>query len=91
MFIYINFLVIVQSLPGMPAYDIDTLLFLDRGSKPLGRIFDVLGPVTEPFYAVRFNSFDHASDSGVKPGTPVFCAPYNSDHTAYVFVSELLK
>lgn len=75
----------------MPAYDIDTLLFLDRGNKPLGRIFDVLGPVTEPFYAVRFNSYEQAMEAGVKPGTAVFCAPYNTQHTAYVFVSELLK
>lgn len=84
------FIVIVQSLRGTPACDIDTLFFLNRGNKPLGRVFDVLGPVSEPLYAIRFNSYEQALEAGVKPGTPVYCAP-RTPHTSYVFVSELMK
>jgi H/ACA ribonucleoprotein complex non-core subunit NAF1 len=39
--------------------DIDSVLFVDRGKRALGRIFDVFGPVTKPFYAVRFNDSNH--------------------------------
>lgn len=39
------FSVIVQSLPNKPSLDLDTVLFLDNGTKVLGQIFDVFGQV----------------------------------------------
>jgi len=39
---------------GPPALDIDTVLCTaDR--VPIGRVFDVFGPVLRPFYSVRYN------------------------------------
>ena len=52
-------LVVIESLPGNPAIDIDSVLFLDHGKRALGRVFDVIGPVALPYYCVRFNSKDH--------------------------------
>ncbi|XP_075980190.1 uncharacterized protein LOC142979247 [Anticarsia gemmatalis] len=83
-------LVIVRALPETPAVDLDSILFLDNGSKALGRVFDVFGPVTEPHYCVRFNSAEHVRERGAAPGQDVFIAP-RSQHTNYVFLSELMK
>lgn len=83
-------LVIVRALPETPAVDLDTILFLENGSKALGRVFDVFGPVTEPHYCVRFNSAEHVRARGAAPGMDVYVAP-RSKHTSYVFLSELMK
>ncbi|KAJ8712136.1 hypothetical protein PYW07_004978 [Mythimna separata] len=83
-------LVIVRALPETPAVDLDSVLFLDNGSKALGRVFDVFGPITEPHYCVRFNSVEHVRERGAQPGMDVFIAP-QSQHTNYVFLSELMK
>lgn len=83
-------LVIVRAAPETAAVDLDTVLFLDKGSKALGRVFDVFGPVTEPHYCVRFNSVEHVRERGAQPGMDVFIAP-QSQHTNYVFLSELMK
>lgn len=74
----------------MPAYDIDTLLFLDRGKKALGQIFDVIGPVASPLYVVRFNNPDMIQANNIQKGAPVYCAP-NTEHTQYVFVKQLME
>lgn len=86
-------LIVVQGAKGMPALDIDTLLFVDGGKRALGRVFDVLGPVAEPLYAVRFNSEQEAKDiaAAFPAPSPVYCAPNNPQHTAFVFLSQLLK
>ncbi|KAJ8714888.1 hypothetical protein PYW08_004869 [Mythimna loreyi] len=83
-------LVIVRALPETPAVDLDSVLFLDNGSKALGKVFDVFGPITEPHYCVRFNSVEHVRERGVQPGMDVYIAP-QSQHTNYVFLSELMK
>ncbi|KAG8226084.1 hypothetical protein J437_LFUL006391 [Ladona fulva] len=83
-------LAVIQALPNTPALDIDSVLFLDHGKTTLGKIFDVLGPVKEPFYTVRFNSEHHARERGVTVGVDVFCAP-RTDHTSYVFLTEMMK
>lgn len=80
----------VESLPNMPAYDQDTLLFLDKGKQPLGYIFDVIGPVSQPLYAIRFNNEQEIQALNVSKGLPVFSAP-KTEHTQYVFVQELMK
>ncbi|XP_013200924.1 H/ACA ribonucleoprotein complex non-core subunit NAF1 [Amyelois transitella] len=83
-------LVIVRAFPETPAVDLDSVLFLENGAKTLGKVFDVFGPVTEPHYCVRFNSAEHVSTRGVRPGADVFIAP-ESSHTSYVFLSQLMK
>ncbi|GBP10446.1 hypothetical protein EVAR_76313_1 [Eumeta japonica] len=83
-------LVTVRAMPGTPAVDLDSVLFLDKGAKPLGKVFDVFGPVTEPYYCVRFNSNEHVKEKGIEPGMDVYIAP-KSDHTNYVFLSELMR
>lgn len=86
----IYFAVIVQSLPNIPAYDLDTVLFLDRGKRPLGHVYDVMGQVTSPLYAVRFNSKEEIEAMAITKDLPIYSAP-NSEHTQYVFLKELMK
>lgn len=83
-------LVVIESLPGNPALDLDTVLFLDFGKRTLGHIFDVIGPVNQPIYCVRFNSAEHILEKTVSPGMSVFYAP-KTEHTAYVFLEQLMK
>ena len=45
--------VVVKSLPNTAAVDLESVLFLEKGGRALGRVFDVFGPVTRPYYAVR--------------------------------------
>lgn len=81
----------MDSLPGVPAYDLETMLFLERGSKPLGRIFDVMGQVSSPIYVVRFNSEDDIDKHNITKGMQVFSAPNNAEHTQYVFLQQLMQ
>ncbi|CAH4030191.1 H/ACA ribonucleoprotein complex non-core subunit NAF1 [Pieris brassicae] len=83
-------LVVVQGLPETPAVDIDSILFLENGAKPLGQVFDVFGPVSQPHYCVRFNSADHIAERGVDVNMDVFIAP-DTPHTNYVIVQQLMK
>ncbi len=83
-------LVVVRALPGVPAIDLDSVLFLDGGRRSLGRVFDVFGRVAQPFYSVRFNSADHIREKEVSVGEDVFCAP-RTEHTAFVFVEQLRR
>ena len=51
----------------------------------MGPVFDVIGLVTQPFYAVRFN----IDERGVTVGMKVYCAP-KSELTSYVFLEQLM-
>ena len=64
-------LVVVESLLGIPALDLETVLFVNVGQLALGRVFDVIGPVTQPLYVVRFNSKQHIADKGITVGMKV--------------------
>ena len=83
-------LVVVESVPGMPALDLETVLFVEEGGLALGRVFDVIGPVTRPLYVVRFNSAQHVAEKGVSPGQKVYFAP-QSELTSYVFLEQLMR
>lgn len=83
-------LVVIQSFPNTPPLDIDTVLFLDRGQRALGKIFDVFGQVQEPFYSVRFNSREHIQEKDIRREQVVYCAP-QTKYTSYVPVSQLLR
>ncbi|CAB4054882.1 NAF1 [Lepeophtheirus salmonis] len=67
-FSIVDSLVVVKSLPGIPTIDLDSVLFLDRGKIALGSVFDVIGPVNDPFYVVRFNSMKHVESRGIEIG-----------------------
>ncbi|RXG53215.1 H/ACA ribonucleoprotein complex non-core subunit NAF1, partial [Armadillidium vulgare] len=55
-------LVVVKTYPGIPAINLDSILFLDQGKRALGRVDDVFGPIYEPLYVVRFNSPEHIEE-----------------------------
>lgn len=83
-------LVLVDCLPGSVPLDIDTVIFLDKGTKPLGRVFDVLGNINEPLYCVRFNSFNEITEKGIVIGSKVFVAP-RTEHTKFIILANLMK
>lgn len=86
----VNEMVVVQADAQTAALDLETVLFLDKGQRPLGRVFDVMGPVVQPYYCVRFNSKDHVLQKNISVGLPVFFAP-RTEHTSFVFLAELMK
>lgn len=83
-------MVVVKPKPEKPTLNLETVLFLEKGSRVLGRIFDVFGPVKEPYYCVRFNNEDHIKENNIKIGMTVYYWP-NSPYTTLVFLSELAK
>jgi len=83
-------LVVIETFINQPALDIDSVLFVDRGQRALGKIFDVFGSVLKPYYSVRFNDSDHIKSFNVKIKEPVYCAP-KTEYSSYVLVSQLLK
>lgn len=89
-YICIKHLVVVQSFLNTPPLDIDTVLFLDRGQRVLGKIFEVFGPVREPLYCIRFNSREHIKAKNIIKEQVVYCAP-QTEYTSYIHTAELLK
>lgn len=83
-------LLVVESEPGQPPLDLDSVLFRADGTA-LGRVFDVLGPVAAPYYTVRFNSAQELSERALEPGEPVLYAPLHADVTHYVLEAEIRK
>ncbi|XP_058835581.1 H/ACA ribonucleoprotein complex non-core subunit NAF1 [Topomyia yanbarensis] len=83
-------IVIVQSHAGVELLNIDTVLFLEKGKRSLGKIFDVIGQVAAPMYCVLFNSRQEVLDRGIKVGAPVYCAP-QTEHTQFIILSDLMK
>ena len=83
-------MVVVRPKSGKPTLNLDTVLFVERGRRVLGRIFDVFGQVTDPHYCVRFNSSKHIEESKIKPGMNVYYCP-NTEYTTVVFLHELTK
>lgn len=84
------FSVLVESLPNVVPLDLDTVLFLDKGQRPLGKVFDVMGQVHCPIYCVRFNTNQELQDKGIQVGLEVFCAP-SAPCTTFVILPELMK
>jgi len=83
-------LVLVEALRNSIPLDIDSVLFLDNGKKTLGKIFDVIGPVTVPIYCIRFNSHDEVLAKGISVGNKVFCAP-RTEHSSFVILSQIMN
>ena len=87
---HIEEMIVVKSKQNSAALDLESVLFLDKGQRPLGKVFDVIGPVMQPFYCVRFNSKEHVLEKKIEVGMPVFFAP-RTEHTNFVFLAELMK
>lgn len=83
-------LVVIESHPGVPALDLETVLFIEKGAKALGKVFDVIGPVTRPYYVIRFNNDEHIREKGISKGLLVYYAP-RTEHTTFVFLEQLMK
>lgn len=83
-------LVLVSVLPNSMLFDLDTVLFLEKGRKVLGQVFDVLGQVADPLYCVRFNSNEQIKERGINIGDIVYCAP-QTEHTQFVILSKLMQ
>ena len=90
--IYICISVVVESYKDTAALDVGTVLFLEKGKTPLGKIFEVFGPVSEPVYAVRLNNHEEEKkkNGGNMKGLKVYYAP-STEHTTFVFLSEIVK
>lgn len=86
------FLVTIEANQGSPSYDLDTILFVDdqTSKKPLGAIYDVIGPVVAPIYCIRMKNEQEIQDKGIKLNMKVYSAP-KSKYTQYVFLAELRK
>lgn len=83
-------LVLVDSLPGTVPLNLDTVLFLDKGNKALGKVFDVIGNVANPMYCVRFNSNEEIKTKNIEINSIVYVAP-RTEHTSFVCISDLMK
>ena len=87
---WVEELVVIESCAGIPAIDVDSVLFLENGQRALGRVFDVFGPVAQPYYSVRFNSDDHIKEKCLERGMDVFYAP-KSEYTSFIFLEQLMR
>lgn len=81
---------LVESLPNFAAVDIDTVLFLDKGNRTLGQVFDVMGNVAAPIYCVRFNTVQDITAKDIKAGVHVYVAP-QTEYTNFIVLSDLMK
>ena len=90
-------LVVIQSIMNenqlVKPLDEETILF-DSNRKCLGKIFEVFGPVTSPFYSIRFNNSKEIKDNCliVQKGNYIFYAPDSTELTKFIFnVDELRR
>lgn len=80
----------VESVSNFAAVDIDTVLFLEKGNRTLGQVFDVMGNVASPIYCVRFNSSKDIVDRKITIGLKVYAAP-KTEYTNFIVLSDLMK
>lgn len=79
----------MESLPKFAAVDIDTVLFLEKGNRTLGQVFDVMGNVASPIYCVRFNTTQDISTKNITVGLTVYVAP-QTEYTNFIVLSNLM-
>ncbi|CAL8333033.1 unnamed protein product [Merluccius merluccius] len=81
-------LIIVQSLKDTPPLTEDSIIFTsDRLA--VGKVFEVFGPVSSPYYVLRFNSEEEISAKGLVVGCTVFYTPDHKEYTGYVLTKQL--
>ncbi len=89
-------LVVIQSMldenQKTKPLDEETILF-DSKRKCLGKIFEVFGPVTSPFYSIRFNNTKEIKDYGldVQKGAYIYYAPDSNEYTKFIFNIDELR
>ncbi|XP_067247049.1 H/ACA ribonucleoprotein complex non-core subunit NAF1 [Chanodichthys erythropterus] len=81
-------LVIVESYKNTPALNEDSVLF-NKNRNSVGKVFEIFGPVCQPYYVLRFNSHDDIDQKDVKVRDPVYFAPKIKDFTDYIFTERL--
>lgn len=81
---------LVESKAGFAAVDIDTVLFLEKGNRTLGQVFDVMGNVASPIYCVRFNNVQDIRMKNVSVGQTVYVAP-QTEYTNFIVLSDLMQ
>lgn len=87
----VGVLVVIESIKSMPPLDLDSVLFDSNGS-PLGQIFDVFGPITEPHYSIRYNNNEQIIVKNVQKDMPVYFLPENNRSiTKFAFLDEIRK
>ncbi|XP_077156096.1 H/ACA ribonucleoprotein complex non-core subunit NAF1 isoform X2 [Paroedura picta] len=84
----IEHLVIVESLNGLPPVNEDSVLF-KQDHYSIGKVSEVFGPVSHPFYTLQFKSPEHIEAKGIKVHDEVYFAPSVESFTQYVFPEQL--
>ncbi|XP_048476052.1 H/ACA ribonucleoprotein complex non-core subunit NAF1 [Rhincodon typus] len=84
----IDQLVIVKSLKDMPPVNEETILFR-KDNTSVGKVFEVFGPVSQPFYILRFNSAEDVTVKEIKLQQMFYFAPAVKDFTQYIFTEQL--
>uniref|UniRef100_A0A6J0UY55 H/ACA ribonucleoprotein complex non-core subunit NAF1 n=1 Tax=Pogona vitticeps TaxID=103695 RepID=A0A6J0UY55_9SAUR len=80
--------VIIESEKGLPPVNEDTVFFKDDHHS-IGKVFEVFGPVSHPFYVLQFNSPEHIESKGIKIHDAVYFAPSVESFTQYIFPEKL--
>jgi len=55
------------------------------------QVFEVFGPVSSPYYVLRFNSAEEISGKGLVVGSTVFYTPGHKEYTGYLLTKHLRK
>ncbi|XP_062861309.1 H/ACA ribonucleoprotein complex non-core subunit NAF1 isoform X2 [Trichomycterus rosablanca] len=84
----IDQLVIVESKKDSPPINDESVLF-NKNRLSIGKVFEVFGPVCQPYYVLRFNSQEEIEQKDLKIRDPVFFAPKIKDFTGYIFVEQI--
>lgn len=84
----IEHLVIIESLKGLQPVNEDTVLFKDD-RQSIGKVFEVFGPVSHPFYVLQFNNPKHIEAKCIKVHDMVYFAPSVENFTQYIFPEKL--
>ncbi|XP_038610984.1 H/ACA ribonucleoprotein complex non-core subunit NAF1 [Tachyglossus aculeatus] len=81
-------LVIIESLTDLPPINEESIIF--KGDRhAAGKIFEIFGPVSHPFYVLRFNSSEHIEKKSIKLKDTMYFAPSMEDFTQYIFTEKL--
>ncbi|ORX56779.1 NAF1-domain-containing protein [Hesseltinella vesiculosa] len=79
--------VVIKSLAGKHVLDMGCLLVYDDRSI-VGEVFETFGPVSHPYYSVRYNSKEEMDLTPANPGASVFFVP-SYDRTQIVEVEKI--
>jgi len=82
--------VIVKPMPDAPMLNIDSLLFVERGQKLLGKVIDVYGHVNEAYYCICFNNSEHIEKHNIEIDATVYYCP-KLPYTLLLYPRELKR